>query len=73
MGVLDKLKGFFVGKEEAVSTSVQENSHIGIDNNGSDLEIDEEDKLVVALAASIMAGKDKNNSYYHITKIRRIK
>ena len=36
------------------------------------LEIDEEDKLVVALAASIMAGKDKPNSHYHISSITRV-
>jgi hypothetical protein len=36
------------------------------------LEIDEEDKLVVALAASIMAGKDKPDSHYHISSIKRI-
>lgn len=37
------------------------------------LEIGEGDRLVVALAASIMAGKDKPNSYYHISSITRIK
>lgn len=36
------------------------------------LEVDEEDKLVVALAASIMAGKDKPDSHYHISSIKRI-
>lgn len=35
-------------------------------------EIDEEEKLVIALAASIMAGKDKPNSHFHISKITRI-
>ncbi|MEG0775557.1 hypothetical protein [Clostridium sp.] len=35
-------------------------------------EIDEEDRLVVALAASIMAGKDKPNSHFHISKITRV-
>jgi hypothetical protein len=36
------------------------------------LEVEEEDKVVVALAASIMAGKDKPDSHYHITSIKRI-
>ena len=66
MGLLDRLKVLIGGKEEAVSSIEQDKEQI-------ELEIDEEDKLVVALAASILAGKDKNNLYYHITKIRRIK
>lgn len=36
-------------------------------------EIDEEDKIVVALAAAIMAGKDKPNSQFHISRITRVK
>ncbi|TDT62767.1 hypothetical protein [Fonticella tunisiensis] len=36
-------------------------------------EIDEEDKIVVALVASIMAGKDKPNSHFHISRITRVK
>jgi hypothetical protein len=35
--------------------------------------IDEEDKLVVALAASIAAAKDKPDSYFHISKITRVR
>ena len=34
---------------------------------------DEEDRLVVALAASIMASNEKPDSYFHISKITRIK
>jgi Na+-transporting methylmalonyl-CoA/oxaloacetate decarboxylase gamma subunit len=34
---------------------------------------DEEDRLVVALAASIMAANDKPDSHFHISKITRIK
>jgi pantothenate kinase len=37
------------------------------------LEIDEEDRVVVAIAASIMAGKDKPDSHFHISKITRVK
>jgi hypothetical protein len=44
----------------------------GIQAQQGPLEIDEEDKLVVALAASIMAGKDKPNSHYHISSIKRV-
>lgn len=34
---------------------------------------DEEDRLVVALAASIMAAKEKPDSYYHISKLTRVR
>lgn len=34
---------------------------------------DEEDRLVVALAASIMASNEKTDSYFHISKLTRIK
>lgn len=34
---------------------------------------DEEDRLVVALAASIMASEEKPDSYFHISKLTRIK
>jgi Na+-transporting methylmalonyl-CoA/oxaloacetate decarboxylase gamma subunit len=34
---------------------------------------DEEDRLVVALAASIAAANDKPDSYFHISKITRVK
>jgi hypothetical protein len=50
--------------EEAVEEEVQAQQ--------GPLEIDEEDRLVVALAASIMAGKDKPNSHYHISSIKRV-
>ncbi|WP_426348146.1 hypothetical protein ACPWSR_10260 [Alloiococcus sp. CFN-8] len=73
MGLLDKLREIIGGKKEDVSPIASENNELNLMDTQGELEIDEEDKLVVALAASIMAGKDKNNSYYHITKIRRIK
>jgi len=73
MGLLDKLREIIGGKKEDVSPIAFENNELNLMDTQGELEIDEEDKLVVALAASIMAGKDKNNSYYHITKIRRIK
>ena len=36
-------------------------------------EINEEDRIVVALVASAMASHDKLNSEFHISKITRIK
>jgi glutaconyl-CoA/methylmalonyl-CoA decarboxylase subunit delta len=46
-------------------------SHNPVQNfNDSD---DEEDRLVVALAASIAAANDKPDSYFHISKITRIR
>ncbi|MGM9974749.1 MAG: hypothetical protein ACI33K_11990 [Clostridiaceae bacterium] len=73
MGLLDRLRELMVGKKEDSFTTALEDNKSNLIDEQAELEIDEEDKLVVALAASIMAGKDKNNSYYHITKIRRIK
>ena len=68
MGFFSRLNKLFGNEEEKVS-----GESISFRDEEIELEIDEEDKIVVALAASIMAGKDKNNSYYHISKIRRIK
>lgn len=66
MGILNFLKGFLEKEnneeEKAQSTNCSEELHI-----------DEEDRIVLALAASAMAGKDKPNSCFHITRIRRIK
>ena len=73
MGLLDRLRELMGGKKEDSFPTASENNKSNLMDDQAELEIDEEDKLVVALAASIMAGKDKNNSYYHITKIRRIK
>ena len=67
MGLLDSLKKLF-NKEEETEVLV-ENTKV----EQVSLEIDEEDKLVVALAASVMAGKDKPDSHYHISSITRIK
>jgi hypothetical protein len=67
VGIGSFFKGLF-GKEEE-NDSLQENSL----NYVTELEIDEEEKIVVALAASIMAGKDKPDSHFHISKIRRVK
>ena len=46
-------------------------SHNPVQNfNDSD---DEEDRLVVALAASIMASNEKPDAYFHISKLTRIR
>ncbi len=68
MGLLDSLKRLFNREEEETEIAV-ENNPIQQEVLG----IDEEDKLVVALAASIMAGKDKPDSHFHISSIRRVK
>ena len=67
MGVLDLFKNLF-NKEEKSDNLIENNTEEKVV-----YEIDEEDRLVVALAASIMAGKDKPNSQFHISKITRIK
>ena len=67
MGLLDSIKRLFNSTTEAEAQV--ENVQV----EQPSLEIDDEDKVVVALAASIMAGKDKPESHYHISSIRRIK
>lgn len=69
MGLLDSLKRLFNSAQEE-TVEVQEEI---VQAEQASLEIDEEDRIVVALAASIMAGKDKPDSYYHISSIKRIK
>lgn len=69
MGLLDSLKRLFNSAEE---NEAEVHTEDGIAMQAS-LPIDEEDKLVVALAASVMAGKDKPDSHFHISSIRRIK
>lgn len=67
MAVLDFLKKIFNKEEE---TDISSKSEI---TETFSLEIDEEDRVVVALAASIMAAEDKPNSRFHVSKITRIK
>ena len=66
MGMLDSLKKFF-NKEADKDNSIEENVASNIT-----YEIDEEDRIVVAMVASAMAGADKPNSEFHISKITRI-
>ncbi|MEG0775155.1 hypothetical protein [Clostridium sp.] len=72
--ILSKLFKLIFNKKENLKNRDEKNS---LEKNinkvdDSNYEIDEEDKLVVALAASIMAGKDKPKSHFHISKITRI-
>ncbi|MBL4938209.1 hypothetical protein JK636_21085 [Clostridium sp. YIM B02515] len=69
MGLLDSLKRLFNSTQEETVEAQIENRQ----DAQTSLQVDEEDKLVVALAASIMAGKDKPDSYFHISSIKRIK
>jgi predicted transcriptional regulator YdeE len=67
MAISDLFKRLF-NKEENIDNKVKEKVESNIV-----YEIDEEDKIVVALAAAAMAGQDKPNSKFHISKITRVK
>lgn len=67
MGFLSKLKKLVDKRDDSAALEIE-----AIKEEAISYEIDEEDKLLVALAASVMAGKEKNNSYYHISKIVRL-
>lgn len=66
MGMLEALKKLFNSSEEL--DNIEEKA---IETEET-YKIDEEDKVLVALAASAMAGKEKQNSRFHISKITRI-
>lgn len=75
MGILDSFKMLFNKEEEAeveVEVEVVKSSE-KITTSNIVYEIDEEDRIVIALAASAIAGQDKPNSEFHISKITRIK
>ncbi|MDF2880372.1 MAG: hypothetical protein K0R54_929 [Clostridiaceae bacterium] len=67
MGLFSSLMGFFSSDEKAEDI-IEEKK---VEN--ATYEIDEEEKTVVAIAASIMAAEDKPNSEFHISSITRIK
>ena len=67
MGILSFFKK--LGNKEENIENVIENETV----QKITYEIDEEDRVVVALAASIMASEDRPNSQFHISKITRIK
>jgi hypothetical protein len=74
-----KLYGMTSEKQSAVEVVRQEVTNNYENTPPSNVHIqsfsddDEEERLVVALAASAMAANDKPNSYFHISKITRIK
>jgi predicted nucleic acid-binding protein len=67
MGILNSFKRLF-NKEENTDNSIED----GVASNII-YEIDEEDRIVVALAVAAIAGQDKPNSEFHISKITRIR
>lgn len=72
--IFSRVLKFLFNKSEKLEEAKEENFIEQVTNKNSyvNSEIDSDDKLVVALAASIMAGKDKPNSHFHISKITRI-
>ena len=69
LGLFDSFKKLFNNDaQENVAESINT-----IKTNKIVYEIDEEDRIVVAIAASAMASQDKSNSEFHISKITRIK
>lgn len=66
LAISDFFKRLF-GKEQQSENTIEEPIVQSVK-----YEIDEEDRIIIALAASIMAGKDKPNSHFHISKITRI-
>lgn len=65
--VLGSFKYIFKEKPKA---EVKKNT---TDNNVANNDIDEEERLVVALAASAMAGNGKINPNLHIKSIKRVR
>lgn len=69
MGILDSFKKLFNKEAEVEPVKSSETTT----TNKIVYEIDEEDRIVIALAATAMAGQDKPDSEFHISKITRIK
>jgi hypothetical protein len=68
MPIMDVFKKLFDRKEELSEDRPEDNKE-----EKEVLEINEEDKVAAALAASIMASKNSPESSFHILKITRIK
>ncbi|MFR8868737.1 OadG family protein [Paraclostridium sordellii] len=68
--VLASFKYIFKTKPQVKEKLINKNLEI---TNGNFEEDDEEDKIVVALAASIMAGEGKIDPNLHVKRITRIK
>lgn len=71
MAISDFFKRLFSNEEKSEEVVRQEAQ--SSEENRVSLEIDEEDRIVVALAAAAMAGEDKPDSHFHISRITRIK
>lgn len=68
--VLSSFKYIFKIKTETKNEIIKSNLNEAKNNLDED---DEEDRIVVALAASIMAGEGQINPNFHVKKITRIK
>jgi hypothetical protein len=71
MGVLDFFKRILNSEGNPDNEAVSSDRSARAESIA--LEIDEEDRVVVALAASIMAAEDEPDSRFHISRITRIK
>jgi len=71
----DKLNGNTGDNNEKIHYIVgkMDNAIEKVATNDITYDIDEEDRIVVALVATAMASKDKPNSEFHISKIARVK
>ena len=73
-GILSLFKYIFKNENNIKKPSANNTSRDFVNNNSveDNFEIDEEEKIVVALAASIMAGDGIPNPNLHIKRITRI-
>ena len=73
-GILSLFKYIFKNENNTKEPNVNNTSRDFVNNNSveDNFEIDEEEKIVVALAASIMAGDGIPNPNLHIKRITRI-
>ncbi len=68
-GVLSVFKSIFKSETIEKTSTTIEHKNKGIEEN---LKVDEEEKIIVALIASIKAGEGLPNPNLHIKKIKRI-
>ncbi len=73
-GILSLFKHIFKNENNTKEPNANNTSRDFVNNNSveDNFEIDEEEKIVVALAASIMAGDGIPNPNLHIKRITRI-
>ena len=74
-GILSLFKYIFKNENNIKKPNANNTCRDFVNNNSveDNFEIDEEEKIVVALAASIMAGDGRPNPNLHIKRITRIK